>query len=68
MPSILGKISTACQVGTVFLVLWLNHLRISAGYMPWIFRFTLLVTVASGTHYFLSGLSILRAHRKNKAA
>jgi len=66
-PSILGKISTACQVGTVFLVLWLNHLRTTAGYMPWIFRITVVATVASGVYYFVSGLSILREHRKLKA-
>lgn len=67
MPSLLGKVSTACQVGTVFLVLWLNHLGITAGYMPWIFRFTLLVTVASGAHYFIYGLAVLREHKKQKA-
>lgn len=65
-PSLLGKASMACQVGTVFLVLWLNHLGITAGYMPWIFRLTLLVTVASGTHYFIYGLAVLREHRKQK--
>jgi len=65
-PSILGKMCTAGQVGTVFLVLWLNHLRITAGYMPWVFRITALVTVASGIYYFASGLSILREHRRGK--
>ncbi len=66
MPSLLGKASTACQVATVFLVLWLNHLGIAAGYMPWIYRLTLLVTVASGTHYFVYGLAVLKEHRKHK--
>jgi len=66
-PSLLGKMSTACQVGAVFLVLWLNHLRIAASYMPWVFRITALVTVASGVYYFVEGLSILRAHRKIKS-
>jgi cardiolipin synthase len=65
-PSILGKVTTACQVGTVFLVLWLNHLRTAAGYMPWVFRITALATVASGVYYFASGLSILREQRKAK--
>ena len=66
MPSLLGKASTACQVGTVFFVLWLNHLGITAGYLPWVFRLTLLATVASGTHYFIYGLTVLREHRKQK--
>jgi cardiolipin synthase len=67
-PSLLGKASTACQVATVFLVLWLNHLGITAGYMPWIYRLTLLVTVASGTHYFIYGLRVLRKHKKQAAS
>jgi cardiolipin synthase len=67
MPSLLGKASTACQVATVFLVLWLNHLGITAGYMPWIYILTLLVTFVSGTHYFVYGLRVLREHRKQAA-
>jgi cardiolipin synthase len=66
MPSLLGKTSTACQVATVFLVLWLNHLGITAGYMRWVYLLTLFVTVASGTHYFVYGLRVLREQRKRK--
>jgi cardiolipin synthase (CMP-forming) len=63
-PSILGKITTVGQVGTVFLVLLLNYLGVSPWYMIWIYRLTLLVTLASGTHYFVYGLATLRRHRR----
>jgi cardiolipin synthase (CMP-forming) len=63
-PSFLGKITTACQVGTVFLVLWLNYRQAAPGFMSWIYIFTLVVTLASGVHYFVYGLSVLRQHRK----
>ncbi|MDP2914112.1 MAG: CDP-alcohol phosphatidyltransferase family protein [Candidatus Aminicenantes bacterium] len=63
-PSFLGKITTACQVGTVFLVLWLNYRQAVPGFMSWIYVITLLTTIASGVHYFVFGLSVLRQHRK----
>jgi cardiolipin synthase len=63
-PSILGKITTACQVGTVFLVLWLNYRQAVPGFISWIYVITLLTTLASGVHYFVFGLSVLRQHRK----
>lgn len=63
-PSFLGKITTACQVGTVFLVLWLNYRQAAPGFMSWIYVLTLLTTLASGVHYFVFGLSVLRQHRK----
>lgn len=63
-PSILGKITTGCQVGTVFLVLWLNYRQAAPGFMSWIYIITLLATLASGVHYFAFGLSVLRQHRQ----
>lgn len=63
-PSFLGKITTACQVGTVFLVLLLNYLQVSPWYMIWVYGITLFWTVASGVHYFIYGLSALRQNRK----
>ena len=63
-PSFLGKITTACQVGTVFLVLLLNYLHVSPWYMIWVYGITLFWTVASGVHYFIYGLSVLRQNRK----
>jgi cardiolipin synthase len=63
-PSLLGKISTICQVGTVFLVLLLNFCQVAPWYMHGVYYLTLLATLASGVHYFIYGLQTLRQHRK----
>jgi cardiolipin synthase len=63
-PSLLGKISTICQVGTVFLVLLLNFCQVSPWYMDAVYYLTLLATLASGVHYFIFGLQTLRERRK----
>jgi len=64
IPSLLGKISTGCQVGLVFLVLLLNYFQATHGLVFWAYLITLLLTIASGTHYFVYGLAILRQHRR----
>jgi cardiolipin synthase len=64
MPSLLGKISTICQVGTVFLVLLLNFYQVAPRYMHGVYYLTLLATLASGVHYFIYGLQTLHQHRK----
>ncbi|MGB8952704.1 MAG: CDP-alcohol phosphatidyltransferase family protein [Candidatus Aminicenantales bacterium] len=61
-PSLLGKISTVCQVGTIFLVLLLNFYRVSSPLMMGVYYLTLLTTVASGVHYFKYGIHRLRIH------
>jgi cardiolipin synthase len=63
-PSLLGKISTICQVGTVFLVLLLNFYRVTAWPVDAVYYLTLLTTLASGVNYFIYGLQTLRARRK----
>jgi cardiolipin synthase len=64
IPSLLGKISTGCQVGLVFLVLLLNYFRATHGLVFWACLITLFWTVASGTRYFVFGLAVLRQHRR----
>jgi cardiolipin synthase (CMP-forming) len=64
MPSLLGKISTICQVGTIFLVLLLNFYKVTAWPIDAVYYLTLLATLASGVHYFIYGLQTLRQHRK----
>jgi len=63
-PSWLGKISTICQTGTVFLVLLLNFYRVAPWYMQGVYYLTLLATLASGVHYFIFGLRTLRERRQ----
>ncbi len=59
-PTLFGKISTGCQVGMIYLVLFFNHRGVTPRIMPWIYGITLFWTLASGVHYFASGLKILR--------
>jgi cardiolipin synthase len=64
LPTLLGKISTGCQVGMIFLVLFFNYRNSAPWIMPWIFGITLFWTLASGVHYFIEGLKILRERRR----
>lgn len=64
LPTLLGKISTGCQVGMIFLVLLFNYRDSAPWIMPWIFGITLFWTLASGVHYFIEGLKILRERRR----
>ena len=67
-PSLIGKINTAFQVGTIFLVLLFNDLNKVPGWMPLFFAAAMFLTVASGVDYFLYGLSVLKEHRSKPAA
>jgi cardiolipin synthase len=64
LPTLLGKFSTGCQVGMIFLVLFFNFRNAAPWIMPWIFGITLFWTLASGVHYFIEGLKILRERRR----
>lgn len=64
-PTLLGKISTGCQVGMIYLVLFFNNRSTVPGIMPWIYGITLFWTLASGIHYFIEGLRILREKRRS---
>jgi len=66
LPSIIGKLTTAFQVGTVFLVLLTNHLGSEPGFLVIFHGITAALTAASGTQYFRRGLRILRDRRISK--
>ncbi|MCX6567244.1 MAG: CDP-alcohol phosphatidyltransferase family protein [Candidatus Aminicenantes bacterium] len=66
LPTIIGKLTTAFQVGTVFLVLLTNHLGKKAGWMVAIYGITAALTLASWILYYLRGLRILRERRSSK--
>jgi cardiolipin synthase (CMP-forming) len=66
-PTLLGKISTGCQVGMIFFVLFFNARGTAPGVMSWFFAITLFWTVASGLQYFVAGLGILKSRRTAKA-
>jgi len=63
LPTLLGKISTGCQVGMVFLVLLFNDRNVAPRIMPWIYGITMFWTLASGVHYFVAGLRALAERR-----
>ncbi len=67
-PSLLGKVNTAFQVGTVFLVLLLNYLGRAPGWMIVFYAITIFLTAASGADYFIYGLKVLKEHRHPPAA
>jgi len=68
LPTIIGKFTTAFQVGTVFLVLVTNSMGKKAGWMMIFFGLTGALTLASWILYFLRGLRILRERRAARAA
>jgi cardiolipin synthase len=64
LPTLLGKVSTGCQVGLIFLVLLLNDRGAEPGVMVWAYGITLFWTVASGVHYFIEGLKLLGERKR----
>jgi len=50
-PTLLGKVSTVCQVGTVLVVLILNSLGETSSILSWFYDATLVATVLSGLQY-----------------
>ena len=63
LPVFLGKLTTAFQVGTVFLVLLTNHLGKQAGWMLVFYALTAGFTLASWILYYQRGLRLLRERR-----
>lgn len=59
-PSILGKACTIMQMTTLILVLFFNFLSREASFMHWIYWTTLVLTILSGIHYTLIGMSWMK--------
>lgn len=59
-PTLLGKISTFCQVGVVFLILFFNYTETSPTFLWLIYYLTLTLTVLSGIHYGYVGVRIIK--------
>ena len=53
-PSIISKITTCLQLGTVFLVLVRNHFHLFSEYMLPMYWLTGIMTIVSGLHYIRS--------------
>ncbi|MDD8027685.1 MAG: CDP-alcohol phosphatidyltransferase family protein [Acidobacteriota bacterium] len=59
-PSILGKASTAFQMGMIVLVLLLNDLGQAPVWMAWVYGVAAALTAGSGIDYTLYGLRLFR--------
>lgn len=58
-PSILSKITTCLQLGTVFLVLAKNHIQLFSSIIPAVYIVTGVFTIASGLHYMRSWFQMM---------
>lgn len=56
IPSILGKITTFCQIGTVVYVLWSD----TRSYQDFFFYPTIALTIITGLHYIYQGVLIIK--------
>jgi len=67
-PSFLGKCTTAAQLTTVAVVMLANFTAGVAAILNPLIYFTLLVTVASGLHYFYRSAVLIDSYQKAEAA
>jgi len=58
-PSVLGKITTVAQLGTIFIVLVNYDLGWFSRILPFLYIATALITVISGLHYMYLGTQFL---------
>ncbi|MBN1939779.1 MAG: CDP-alcohol phosphatidyltransferase family protein [Candidatus Aminicenantes bacterium] len=63
LPMFIGKLTTAFQIGTVFLVLVTNYTGNPAAWMVIFYAITAGLTLVSWALYFLRGLRLLRERR-----
>jgi cardiolipin synthase (CMP-forming) len=67
-PSAVGKACTIMQMTTLVLVLLLNFLSKDASFLFWIYVITLILTVLSGIHYTMIGISWVREAKEFQTA
>ncbi len=63
-PSLIGKSCTIMQMTTLILVLFFNFLSREAAFLPWVYRVTLILTILSGIHYSMIGMTWIRDAKK----
>ncbi len=59
-PSLVGKISTICQVLVLYVVLFANALGRSPGFLPWLYYLTAGLTLVTWVQYGSRGVAMLR--------
>jgi len=63
-PSVLSKITTVAQLGTIFMVLVNHDLGLFSRILPFLYIATALITVISGLHYMYLGTRFLGSDEK----
>ncbi len=63
-PSLSGKTSTVCQMGTILCVLLFNVLDRTPGFLTWLFWLTFVLTLISGFGYGSRGFRSLSAGKQ----
>jgi cardiolipin synthase len=58
-PSMLSKITTVAQLGTIFIVLANHDLGLFDRILPFLYIATALITIISGLHYMYLGTRFL---------
>jgi cardiolipin synthase len=58
-PSVLGKITTVAQLGTIFIVLADHNLVLFSRILSFLYMATAMITVISGLHYMYFGTRFL---------
>jgi len=56
----LGKLTTACQMGLLLLVLFLNWKEITPSFLIWFYYLTLILTIFSGINYAAKGFQMFK--------
>jgi cardiolipin synthase len=64
-PSVLSKITTVGQLGTIFMVLVNHDLGLFSRILPFLYAATALITVISGLHYMYLGTRFLGPDENN---
>ena len=64
-PSVLSKITTVAQLGTIFMVLADHNLGLFGKILPFLYMATALITVTSGLHYMYLGTKFMGSNENS---
>lgn len=61
-PTILGKLTTLVQLGTIFLMLVDSQFSFFRAFFPWMFYLCAAVTISSGLQYLVVGIELFNSN------
>lgn len=65
-PSMISKITTVTQLGTIFIILANHNLEFFNSILPYLYIATALITIISGLHYMYCGIQFWGVDEKEK--